>query len=445
MGDIVCIKGENLRGLLDMNDMIEIYYSPSSEHLYCYNGQHEGLSTKDFTGCHFYGPYFSLGSGSYEALYETEMMSGDTSMIYADVFTQYGNSIEKSEFTVEADGSNLKIRVNFSLAERKDKVEIRILSNSPISLKLNRIRIYKTGHEYAEYFSFVVKSYIKDTEWAYYNYLSTSFFARPRCNFYIIVPASDIIAFTQRFLRGMESGEIQSMPIILAEEDLFQRTREDIPESFTGWFIQQVAKLCFSKTGIAENYCTLDSAMIFTKEFNWEKELFVGTQIVTAAEQFDREKRKSFFIDTGEKGWLNNRLVNISESFEFIENIFRNTTNLTHHYIAGNGFFSSKLLLELNSWARKNGFENFPGLISVAPYEFAWYGSFVANIKKDCFIPRAPLIMAPVIDESSVRAVQNSSFEVPGHFFGILFQPTESGLIQPHSVVKSYLCMPLKN
>jgi hypothetical protein len=427
--------------MLDMNantpkDMIEIYHSPSSEYLYCYNGQHGNIFTQDFTGCHFYGPYFSLGPGAYEALFEIEILSGDKSKIYADVCTQGANSIELSEFTVEAEGANLRVKVTFSFDERKEKVETRILSHSPASLKLNGIRIFKAGHEYAEYFSFVVKSYIKDIEWAYYNYLSTSFYVKPRCNFYIIYPETDIIAFSQRFLLGMKTGEIQSMPIIFAEEDLFRRTDENIPRDFNGWHTQQVVKLCFSKTRITESYCTLDSAMIFTKPFDWQKELFIGNQIVTAARQHDREERNNFFLRIDEKGWLNNKLVNISESFEFIENIFQNTSNITHHYIAGNGFFSSNLLIELERWAIKNGFDGFSGLIAAAPYEFAWYGSYVANVRKDFFLPRDPLIMLPVINETSANEAMNGVIQIPDNLFGMLFQPPASENLQPSEVYK---------
>jgi len=421
------------------NRMIEIYRSPSSEYLYCYNGEHDNLSTQDFIGCHFYGPYFSLGPGCYKALFEIEILSGDKSEIYADVCTQGANSIEPSEFTVEAEGANLKVKVTFSLDERKEKVEIRILSRSPASLKLNGIRLFKAGHEYAEYFSFVVKSYIKDIEWAYYNYLSASLYVNPRCNFYIIVPESDVVAFTKRFLLGMKAGEIQSMPIIFAEEDLFRKTGDNIPRDFNGWHVQQVVKLCFSKTGIAENYCTLDSAMIFTKPFDWQKELFVNSQIVTAARQHDRKERNNFLLSIDEKGWLNNKLVNISESFEFIENSFGNDTNITHHYIAGNGFFSSKLLIALERWAIKNGFDGFSGLIAAAPYEFAWYGSYVANLRKEVFIPRDPLIMLPVIDETSANQAMNGFIQIPDNLYGMLFQPPASDIVQISHIARTYI------
>jgi glycosyltransferase involved in cell wall biosynthesis len=422
--------------LATLSKEIEIYKASVLDQTYPFSANGNSIATHDHTGCHYYGPYVSLSEGRYRARYELEIVSGSVEFIYADVCTQQAESIEKSEFFVKNDGDKITVDIHFEFSSRKDKVEVRVLSSASTSLKLSGFSIFKKAPEYAESFVFVIKSYSKDLDWAYYNFLSCEKYTAPRANFYIVVPEKEVALFTDRFLRGMRDNEIRSLPFILSEEYIFQKTDQSIPEEFDGWHIQQVVKLCFSKTKIAKNYCTLDSAMIFTKAFDWENELFVGEQIVTTARRHDRKERNDFLLSIDEKGWLHGELVNISESFEYIEKSFKNESDITHHYIAGNGFFSSELLLELNTWSGDRGFT---GLISAAPYEFAWYGSFVANRRKDVFFSRDPLIMFPVIDVESATRITEPPLNVPENFFGLLFQPPAINYISPKKIYDLYV------
>ncbi|SBP90003.1 DUF6492 family protein [Thiomonas delicata] len=275
-------------------------------------------------------------------------------------------------------------------------------------------------------FAVVNKSYAKDMEWSVALYKSWRKHAAREAPFFMVVPKEDIVNFERRFELEVEQGAVTERPFLLTEEDVLHVSGIACPPEFTGWHVQQIIKLCFSKTKLARHYLTLDSAMIFTKPFDYRTLYSDDGVFCTAASPLRKEDFYRCYQHVDEKGWLNGELVNLSKSLEAICAFMGNDSEFTHQYIGGSGFFDSELAIGLEKYANEKGFCGFVGLISMAPYEFAWYGEYVFMLHRDKFRPKGPLIMEPCITLPNLKDLYDGNFNIPDHLFGVLIQPPAS-------------------
>lgn len=287
--------------------------------------------------------------------------------------------------------------------------------------------------DYLSDFAILNKSYLKDLPWTVVLYRSWVRFSQVDCPFYVVVPARDLAVFVEAFRAELAGCRISRMPNIVTEEWVFSVGNIIIPGHFSGWQTQQIVKLGFSKTRIARQYLTVDSTMIFTKPFDFRLLLKSGS-IYTAANPTNRGVFFEYFRRVDEKGWLNGKLVNISESFDAICNFFENYSNETNAYISCTGLFNSNLTHELEVYTRSKGIDGFVGLIQIAPYEFAWYGEFVFSQRRSQFVPHDPHLMTLGHSEEHARALSDGLMQSEGRHMGIMLQPPASELCDPELI-----------
>lgn len=380
-----------------------------------------------------YGPYIALDAGVYSIkVYGKSQFIGES---FCDVAVDRGGHIlitqPLHEIHKHPPHSALLWGQSVMLDQAHQDVEVRVYVDANCQLSVDRIEIIKI---LPTDFAFVNVSHEKDLKWSSVLYRSWEKFVYPKRSFYLIIPERDLTSFSSHFSKLWSEGVVSEIPIIITEESVSSAARITIPTYFSGWLVQQVLKLCFAKSGMADNYITIDSATIFTKPLDWRKEFFHEGKIVTSARAYDRAERSAYYRSIGENGWLNGRLTNISECFEKIEQLLGNETGTAYHNIGETNFFSSRLLLELDEWAHQHGFNGFVGLIEFIPLEPTWYGSFVANMKNDLFIPRDPDLTQPCLDEDCLKAISDGSFFVGDRFFGVRFQTPASELADPEKI-----------
>jgi hypothetical protein len=297
-------------------------------------------------------------------------------------------------------------------------------------------------------FAIINKTYRNDFAWTELLFQSVERFVVPRVPFFIITPESDILDLICRFSLLFDEGKINTLPFFLSDEMVLNIAGEHVPPGFSGWQIQQVVKLAFSMLNLTDNYMTIDSAVIFTKEFNWKEKLFVDGRICTGAYPEDRISLRERIERFGECTTLNNSSVSLADALDYIDSVFCNSSNDTFWHVSSNGFFSSQSVRDLRTFTTLhnitgNGADNgFSGLINIVPCEFAWYGSYMANIESNYFIPVAPALMAACVNESEYQFYLSVNWGIPDHLYGILFHNQESFSASPE-VIYDRILMPL--
>lgn len=134
---------------------------------------------------------------------------------------------------------------------------------------------------------------------------------------------------------------------------------------------------------------------------------------------------------SGEQGWLDGNLVNISASFSQICNFMENKTAATNVYISCTGLFESLTCREMELFAISKGVDGYIGLIKIAPYEFAWYGEFVYSQRGSVFFPLGPYFMTLAHSSQHVEEIKRGQFYIQPEHLGVMFQPPASELCVP--------------
>jgi glycosyltransferase involved in cell wall biosynthesis len=420
----------------------------------------EGLGTAICTtgkaGMLIYGPYKHYGPGRYQLIVSGEF-SHWSGQEWLDVTCEQGTrkllhinisvlnnsawkEVQKFELKCACKDLEIRLWVGDQSCLRVDTI-VMLEDKDPIQFDKNNLSLLKPSQnkeikkhnggsiDYIHDFAVMNKSYFKDMEWSVALYQSWCKFAVRKAPFFIVVPRKDFIVFERRFKDELAIGTIIEIPFLLSEEDVLEESSITCPQNFTGWHVQQIIKLCFSKTKLARHYLALDSSMIFTKPFDYRTLYSEDGYFCTAASAVEKNKFYGDYLHTNEKGWLNGALVNLSESLEAICKFMGNQSNQTHWYIATSGFFDSDIAESLEIFAQNNEVDGFVGLILIAPYEFAWYGEYVYMIHRDKFRPKGPLIMAPCISLEELQTVYEGKFHVPDHLFGVFFQPPAADLV----------------
>jgi glycosyltransferase involved in cell wall biosynthesis len=389
-------------------------------------GKYHGTAvcTTGKAGHLIFGPYERYEAGSYRIL-----IQGRSNALAGNEFIVITASQGKKRIAMfsflDQPSESFNLLKGFDLEQEFSDLEVGLWVSEKTQLTVTKIEIKKMDTGYDFDFSVVNKSYLKDLHWSKLLYQSWMKFSTRNAPYFIIVPRHDVPVFNKKFSEVKKSHDYD-LPIILAEEDVLNFSKIICPENFDGWRIQQIIKLCFSKTGFAKNYITLDSAMIFSKPFDYNDLYSDDGIFYTAAQPVKKPIFFGNYREVDEKGWLNGQLVNLSESLGAICKVMGNESVDTHWYIAGNGFFDSELCKELESFAVAQGLNGLAGLIGFAPYEFAWYGEYVFMKQREKFRPKYPLIMHPCIEISSLSDLESGNLTVPEDFYGFLFQPPAS-------------------
>jgi glycosyltransferase involved in cell wall biosynthesis len=407
-------------------DRVRRYWG-SDPRLHTKVGQRSGraIHTTDKEGYLIYGPYEHFESGRYRLIVRgsADYLSGEE---WIDIVCDQGSKKLLHFQLQEQDSGVWQEMRGLDIEGECSDLEIRLWVTEATRVHLSDIELKRIDDAFDNEFVVVNKSYRKDLEWSLALYRSYSRYAVRNAPFFIIAPRKDVAIFTQSFADEMQCGRIAEMPLILSEEDVLDVADTRCPPEFSGWHVQQIIKLCFSKTGFARHYLTLDSAMIFMKAWDYQDLYSDDGVLCTAATRVRKEEFYGDYMQVDEKGWLNSELVNLSQCLESICIFMGNITEFTHWYIAGNGFFDSECAKGLEAYARQKDVDGFVGLIRMAPYEFAWYGEYLYTQRQDQFVPKGPLIMQPCIDLESLAEFYEGKLQVPEHFCGVLFQPPAS-------------------
>jgi hypothetical protein len=285
-------------------------------------------------------------------------------------------------------------------------------------------------------FAFVNKSYLPDLKWSLRLYASFERFSATPEPFYIVVPRSDLAHFRAAFDLYRNSGSITRAPEILSEEELFEAVGIEIPGHFDGWRTQQVVKLAFGLADLAETYVTIDSAVLFCRNFLARDLAYTGDGLLkTAARRVSRSQRVIATAEIEDKCWLQDKIVPMSEAFDAISQFIGDTGDETHHYISGTCIISSSVIKQLDAFAKERGLSGLAGLIGYCPYECAWYGDFVYIKRPIPFYPTEPNIMWPCVTLEQLRLFESSDFFMSDHHPGILFNPPASTRLEPETAL----------
>ncbi|MDR7927331.1 DUF6492 family protein [Acidithiobacillus thiooxidans] len=408
------------------------------DNLRCYQGTDSRLHTEvgEVQGCSMrstgksgfllFGPYESFGPGDYLVAIRFNSNNCNENC-FVDISCDTGRTQLYIRNLHQYQKGSWNEMLAFSISERKD-IEVRVWVDDDADLGVEHVEVRNINHTYANNFAVVCKSYHKDVEWAVLLYSSWIKYSSRQCPFYLIIPKSDYFLFSQRF-ECLPKEACNNLTLI-AEEDVLQVAHINLPINYDGWRAQQIIKLCFSKTNFSKHYLTLDSAMLFTKKFDFFDLYSDDKVLCTAAKYAKKIDVYKFLNDVSEVGWLNNKLVNLSQSFEAISDFFDNVSEDTHWYIGGNGFFDSDLCKELEDFAYHKGVDGFFGIIEYAPYEFFWYGEYVFTKQRDKFRPKGPELMATCQSITSLNDIKIGALTVPENLYGFLFQPPASDFVE---------------
>ena len=313
---------------------------------------------------------------------------------------------------------------------RSGENEIRILVLGDIALRQSDPRLLAIYFRwlrigYLEKFGLVNKSYKKDLAWSLLLYRSFLATCTQEVPFYLIVPKGDLELFVETFSRSLESIQESRRPRFLSEEEVLEAAGETVPSTFTGWHTQQVVKLAFSQLGILENYATLDSATIFTRELDIGR-FFDGDTLRYAGFEIDRGAWFKSIRENKEYGWLRGELKNFDEVYCHIDNFYNKNEGAApaFNYTFGIGLFSSMLCSELLKAVSLKGLHSFSDMVAEAPYEFTWYGVFARHYCGKDTPAQGPLFK-PIININDFCDV-SVEYTLEEQYIGFLFQPPAS-------------------
>jgi hypothetical protein len=209
-------------------------------------------------------------------------------------------------------------------------------------------------------FAFVNKSFSGDLKLSVRLYESVEKFVEPiGIPFYVVVPEKELYMFHGAFDEALASNRIKALPILMSEEKVFNDCGPHVYDKATkmsGWYAQQVVKMCFAKLGIARNYMTLDSDIYFTKPFK-SQTLFKNGQIRTHWPHIKKGAKFPHY-----------------ESFSKIQAIIGGDSSIVCYWLVSHyALWSSVLLDELEKFTSKD----FADLINIVPYEMQWYAAFL--------------------------------------------------------------------
>jgi|GEM_PF-5139231 len=230
-------------------------------------------------------------------------------------------------------------------------------------------------------FAFVNKSFSRDLKVSMHLFQSYEKFVTPGNQpFYMVVPQSEISLFEQEFLKAKNAGELKTIPKFIADEEVFKKCGDSIYEKIMkmgGWMQQQMVKMCFYKTGLAENYMTIDSDTYFTKPF-------------PTATLFDKDIIKTYATDKfkrNNEAEFRKKEPDLFIHVAKIKDVIGDKSSDYNNFVSGFGLWSSDVLNKLATFVEQEHGYDFADLINISPYEMQWYGNFIFTQHNDLFHP----------------------------------------------------------
>lgn len=258
--------------------------------------------------------------------------------------------------------------------------------------------------------AFVNKSFERDLPNSLRQYKSFESFVEPKSiPFYIVAPQDELELFNEKFLDAQKIGEIKNLPNFISEEEVMQKCGEKIYEKakdIGGWKIQQIIKLCFGKTGLAENYLTIDSDTYFTKPFN-PNILFKNGEARTYIN--DR------VLYNNELSYKRQNLGLFTNSYD-IKQRLNDPTPHYNNFVSGFAMWNSKMLDLLAKYMEESHGYDFVDMINLAPLEMQWYGNFVFTHHPEKFHPLPDVFTSLDKNVDDVKAKCYPSEGLPWHY-----------------------------
>ncbi len=186
--------------------------------------------------------------------------------------------------------------------------------------------------------------------------------------------------------------------ILISDEDIVGKTFEQ------SWQTQQIVKLNFYKTNIAENYIVLDSDSYFIKNFYYSDFIDAnGNPLFVCFEdklffEFLVRRDLLFIIDKAR------------DSFSKISNFFNRNDKILYTF-GSPCIWNVKVLESLDKRLKELNMD-FEKMIEISPYEMNWYGEFLLSqdIKFRTIGPLAKVYHYDIFYKEEKMLGQNEDF-----------------------------------
>lgn len=227
--------------------------------------------------------------------------------------------------------------------------------------------------------SLMLKTFDRDAAIAKRLLLSIANFNVDKIPVFIVCPRSDFDLFY---------GLVSEVDAQLVAEDsmsdeIFKSSEVSGLGSDVGFMNQQIYKLAFSNLGLCRYYLCLDSDAVFIRPFFKRDFIHERTNLPFLFQSEDRELRaEPSYVTTWES-----REVKLRKIQEVLRANAGDPLNAVH----GFQVFSSAEIQSMMSWLRTNAqISSFKEMLSIAPYEFNWYTTFVRTHSSN-YLTREPI------------------------------------------------------
>ena len=221
----------------------------------------------------------------------------------------------------------------------------------------------------------LLKSYAEDFHYAERMIASFHQHNRDDLPLFLVVPDADRVLFQPLVEHNTE---------LIPESDFAEHlVTAPLWDLRPGYINQEIIKLAFWETGLAENYFCADSELVFIRDFGFDDFMFDGTTPYTVlVEDNELQVEPRYFRDH----WQG-REQHLRRIQELVGLDDRRL--LTCH---GHQVFSATVLSSLKyEFMRPRGWD-YRDLLERAPYEFSWYNFWLQKSRAIPIAQREPLV-----------------------------------------------------
>lgn len=298
-----------------------------------------------------------------------------------------------------------------------------------ITLLMQLDSVQASNVKYKNEFAVICKSYSHDIEKSLLMYQSVQkHFENGKYPFYVIVPSKEIDMFVQRFKQ-----ENIKIPVFMSEESIFKNC--NIPEwkianlrkhpTRAGWMLQQVVKLCFYQTHLAQDYISFDSDIIFYKDFT--RDMFYNNGILkTVATKFknDSTARKKLHKMNSPDFEEGSRY----RIYSYIKYLTGTRDDPWYNFVHGFGLWSSYILNDMFNFFQNKSWDA-ADLVNMVPWEMQWYGQYIETKYPNKLYPFNGEEFLTIIADSVTKEKNKNYINcIPSHG-----RPWTYGILNQHS------------
>lgn len=221
----------------------------------------------------------------------------------------------------------------------------------------------------------LIKSHVADLSYAERLFASIRIHNVEALPVYLVVPEEDVAAF-----KDLARGTATVLPESCLAEHLVS---EPVAGFSAGYINQEIVKLAFWETGLAENYFCVDSDAQFIRDFRASDFLFDAHSPFTfLTEDADLRVEPGYFRDT----WQTR-----AAALERIRDIigYQGIWPLTVH---GHAMFSSTALKSFRDEFLQPRDWDYSDALAIAPYEPSWYNAWVLHAQPIAIHRREPIV-----------------------------------------------------